>query len=747
MYSEKYNILVHLSEEDFNYVRSQYIRLGKTLFCDKFYFIGNREIECKLEKSANAYFIDEDKILSFDRVCKFLSKRLYTYNRCDIALLAKAYYKLFVKFSYASLCEDEYYVVWDINNIPCGSFSLFSENGIPYIDVQNNNSEQYFKTIKKLIPGIGKVIAASFITGHMTFQKDIVKEIISKIEVNNGLGGDTYWEKILNSMDDDELLKMSFNESELYGSYCALFYPGKYQLRECNDFRYGSDFFDIDEINERDLKWLSKDYATITFRNNEGLKKEYKNIFNNPKYQEKLTPKQMLETVLGVFDGDGVPTAVNKDHIEKIGMPSADNIEPDEYMTYYVMGKQLLKSNINQAYLCLENAEFLCEDEELSEIIKKEKEDIRSNDRFNVKKTAFIILSYNELYFTQDCLESIWKKCAPGAYEIVVVDNASSDGSREWLENCPYDIKLVLSDVNLGFPGGCNAGIKKAENDSDILLLNNDTRLCHNSLFWLRMGLYENDHIGAVSSISSYGGNNYYSEIIFDFPDEYVEYGSKVNIPMKNPYEEKLKLEGFALLIERRVLEKIGYLDEAFTPGYLEDDDICYRIHREGYRMNICHNSYIYHAGSQSFRKVKNVNDIEIRNREYFIKKWNIDNMNFKTTNLEYKVFKDFISGSRFFEHFKMLEIGSGCGNFLSGIQYYFPNSCVYGIERDKNSVENSIESVHTMLYTDNLGQLPFQEKTFDYILISDRMGDKEQRSFIEKEVHKYLKETGKIYI
>lgn len=85
---------------------------------------------------------------------------------------------------------------------------------------------------------------------------------------------------------------------------------------------------------------------------------------------------------------------------------------------------------------------------------------------------------------------NIRRNNVPSSYEIIVVDNASTDESLSWLEQ-QEDVVLIKNSENRGFPCGCNQGIRAAGPDSDILLLNSDTILFPNSLFWLRMGLYE----------------------------------------------------------------------------------------------------------------------------------------------------------------------------------------------------------------------------------------------------------------
>ena len=86
--------------------------------------------------------------------------------------------------------------------------------------------------------------------------------------------------------------------------------------------------------------------------------------------------------------------------------------------------------------------------------------------------TSIVILTYNKLNYTKKCIESIRKYTCKESYEIIVVDNASTDGTIEWLKT-QSDIITIFNKENLGFPKGCNQGIEIAQG-SEILLLNND---------------------------------------------------------------------------------------------------------------------------------------------------------------------------------------------------------------------------------------------------------------------------------
>lgn len=97
------------------------------------------------------------------------------------------------------------------------------------------------------------------------------------------------------------------------------------------------------------------------------------------------------------------------------------------------------------------------------------------------KKTSIIILTYNNLSLTIDCIESIRKYTDPNTYEIVVVDNNSQDETPNWLRS-QDDLIVIFNQENVGFPKGCNIGIEAASKENDILLLNNDTIVTTNCL-------------------------------------------------------------------------------------------------------------------------------------------------------------------------------------------------------------------------------------------------------------------------
>lgn len=766
---KEFDALIMTTAKDYVRLQNNYHKLVEHMPARRLLFIGSDEVG-RLVKETNlgerAGFINENEILPFDAVHAVMTEQMQPLlqGRELPRGVTGWYYQQFLKMQYANICEDEYYLVWDGDTIPCGPFTMFKDDtDTPYIDLKREYHEEYFVTMAKLIPGMRKCIEKSFIAEHMLINRDIMKDLMNDIEKNQEIQGSCFWEKIIRSIEAERIQNSSFSEFETYGTYVCFNYPTAYRLRDWHSFRLGGEFFDPNTITDEDYAWLNKDFYAISFEKGHFVREDHKNLFDNKTYQEKLTARQMLEIAqeefkegyLEVWD-EPINVAVaeqpmqqssnDKKQCETNNGHNTAKTEayPNEYLTYEKLGDTYLEKNPNQAFLCYENAEFLCTDIEKKKELQNKIEQLLSGGKVTVQKTAFVILSYNNMYLTQKCLESIYKNCAPGAYSVVVVDNASTDGVLDWLKEQP-DIMLIGCDENLGFPAGCNVGIEYADPKQDIFLLNNDTRMTHNALFWLRMGLYENDHIGATGCIANYCGVDQLEDVVFSLPDEYMEYAKTINVPCDHSYEEKNKLGGFAMLIKREALDKVGFLDEAFSPGYFEDDDISMRIHAAGYRLLVCHNSFIYHAGSQSFIKRTDLEEIFTRNHEYMVQKWGYDNLIYSAMlEKENELLHQITNDKNAF--FRLLEVGAGSGNALGRAKYLYPNAEMVGVEENEIVLSNAIETVPILCLDWKKDKLPFLPKFFDYIIYNDRWDEKIDREVVEQYFSQYLKDNGKLF-
>lgn len=246
------------------------------------------------------------------------------------------------------------------------------------------------------------------------------------------------------------------------------------------------------------------------------------------------------------------------------------------------------------------------------------------------KRTSIIILSYNTLEYTKLCLESVRTCTVSGSYELIVVDNGSTDGSAEWLQE-QDDIILQCNAENRGFPGGCNQGMRLATGDA-LLLLNSDTIVTPHWLENLRRALDSEPRIGAVGCVTNYCSNLQTIPVNYDTIEKMMSFAERYNHSNPELWRPWLRLVGFCFLWKRSIYARLGGFDERFNPGNYEDDDLSLRIRKAGYELLLCQDTFIHHFGSQSFRgdffetrvqkKQQEYHQLLVRNFQYLQEKW-----------------------------------------------------------------------------------------------------------------------------
>lgn len=361
------------------------------------------------------------------------------------------------------------------------------------------------------------------------------------------------------------------------------------------------------------------------------------------------------------------------------------------------------------------------------------------------RKTSIIILTYNNLVYNHICIDSIRKHTKENTYEIIVVDNNSTDGTREWLKS-QTDIKVILNDENVGFPKGCNIGIVASEKENDILFLNNDTVVTPRWLDNLKACLCSDDAIGATAAITNNCSN--YQAIHVPYSDirNMVTFADANNISNPEKWEGKSRLVAFCMLIKREVLNKVGAFDERFSPGNFEDDDLSMRIIEAGYKLMLCNDSFIHHFGSTSFNKDHNkFNNLLRTNAEKFQEKWGFN------SNLCSIVKFDIIEriNEPKEKQLNILEFDCGLGATLLKLKYIYPNAKIYGIEGNESIAKicgrilevmrSDFEKDYSMNFNTD------KEDFFDYIILGNRLQLSKDPWKLLKEIKRFLKPGGYI--
>ncbi len=240
-------------------------------------------------------------------------------------------------------------------------------------------------------------------------------------------------------------------------------------------------------------------------------------------------------------------------------------------------------------------------------------------------KASLIILTYNNLDYTRQCLESIFSKTIYPNYEIVVVDNASTDGTSDYLQTVAAshsNVRLVLNKENRGFAAGNNQGVA-ASSGEYIAYLNNDIIVTPGWLSGLIAHLSD-PSIGAVGPVTNYAGNE--SRIAVDYHQisDLDEFAHRYTQAHAGQSFEIRMLALFCMLVHRTVIDSVGPLDEQFGVGMYEDDDFSLRIRQKGYRILCAEDVYIHHWGSAAFSQLaqERFNRLHLENRGKFESKW-----------------------------------------------------------------------------------------------------------------------------
>jgi len=214
-----------------------------------------------------------------------------------------------------------------------------------------------------------------------------------------------------------------------------------------------------------------------------------------------------------------------------------------------------------------------------------------------------IVLSYNKREYTRRCLESLVASDCPGL-EIILVDQGSTDGTREWLERfaaaCPVPIRPVLNEHNVGACTGRNQGIATASGrllaflDNDVVVEQRD------GLRRLAARLEAEPDAGLVTA-----------KLLYPDPPHRIQYAGCAVTPSgrivylgrgearEDPrFSQERDLQATIsafIMVKREVIEKVGGFDEAFNPVQFEDLDLSYRARAAGYRV-------IYYPSVEAFR-------------------------------------------------------------------------------------------------------------------------------------------------
>jgi len=251
---------------------------------------------------------------------------------------------------------------------------------------------------------------------------------------------------------------------------------------------------------------------------------------------------------------------------------------------------------------------------------------------------SIIIVNFNTKALVKNLLSSIFKSNRKIKVEIIVVDNGSWDGSQEYIKSTTQNLKLkfILNKQNLGYSAANNQAIK-ISHGRYLLFFNSDTLLVEDTLGKMVRFMDEEKEYGAATCKieladgkldmachrgfpTPWAALTYFSGLEKIFPNSKIFAQYHQGWKKLNSIHKIDVISGAFFMIRREILDKVGYFDEQFFM-YGEDIDLCYRIHRLGYKICFYPNTKVIHYKKQSGRDKKFTQKdkkIIIKSRKYF---------------------------------------------------------------------------------------------------------------------------------
>ena len=241
-------------------------------------------------------------------------------------------------------------------------------------------------------------------------------------------------------------------------------------------------------------------------------------------------------------------------------------------------------------------------------------------------KLSIIIPIFNQLEHTQNCLKALLKTLPNGLAEVLIVDNASSDGSADFLTSHFPSLKILRNIENKGFVDACNQGADAARGEF-LLFLNNDTEPLSGWIESMLEVFEKNPDAGAVGARLVYPNGTLQEAGGLIFRDGSGWNFGRGEDPLDPRFGQITEVDycsGAALMVRKCNFDQIGGFDQRYAPAYYEDTDLCFSMRRIGLKVFYCAAAIvIHHEGATAGTDLsKGFKRYQALNQAKFIEKW-----------------------------------------------------------------------------------------------------------------------------
>ncbi len=225
--------------------------------------------------------------------------------------------------------------------------------------------------------------------------------------------------------------------------------------------------------------------------------------------------------------------------------------------------------------------------------------------RIGYPLTSIIILNHNGREHIENCLTSV-AALTDVPYELIVIDNGSTDGSVEYLRDVEAEsMTLIENAENLGCPPARAQGMCLARGEY-VLFLDNDTYVTPGWLRRLVDHCEDNPQVGIIGPSTNYAGGPQQlprEEVTYGDTAELMDFATHISRHQRGVVLDRRRIIGFCMLIRRAVVDRVGNCDGRFGKYGYEDDDYCWRALLAGYQVAIARDVFVHHVGGQGSPK------------------------------------------------------------------------------------------------------------------------------------------------
>ncbi len=241
-------------------------------------------------------------------------------------------------------------------------------------------------------------------------------------------------------------------------------------------------------------------------------------------------------------------------------------------------------------------------------------------------KVSIVVVTYNNLDLTRQCLESVLTRTEWPNYELFVVDNGSTDGTPDYLwELASKDsrLRVICNPENRGFAAANNQALRLAEGDF-LVLLNNDTVVPRGWLSGLVRHLSAHPDFGLVGPVTNWIGNEAQIPVGYKRLEDMPRWAEGYVREHDGEFFDISVAALFCAAMRRDTFLRVGELDERFGAGMFEDDDYAIRVREVGLRVVCVEDVFVHHHGKAAFKQMEDAQYQELfeRNRKLFEAKW-----------------------------------------------------------------------------------------------------------------------------